>query len=211
MCDKAQHAAQAAEAVFQASQQRYSAAVEGTRDEELAMAKASYEQAAALVRQLKNGARAEDVAAARAACDAAKADLERAEAAAREMVVSSPRNGVVESLDVHRGDLVKPGAIVRIVDPEELELWIYVSARVLGKLRLGQQVVCTADSLDDQEFAGAIVHIASQGEFTPRNLQTEEERVQQMFGVKIKLDSAGGKLKAGMTATAHLDLTTEEA
>jgi HlyD family secretion protein len=112
---------------------------------------------------------------------------------------------VVESIDIHEGDLVKPGAIVRIADPEDLELMVYVSAAALGHLRLGQEVPFTTDSHGDETFGGKIAFIASQGEYTPRNLQTQEERVQQMFGVKVELSSAGGKLKAGMSATVHFD------
>jgi HlyD family secretion protein len=100
--------------------------------------------------------------------------------------------------------LVKPGAIVSIVDPEDLKLYVYVSAAMLGHLRLGQKVPLTTDSDGAEIFEGTITYVAPAGEFTPRNLQTKEERVQQVFGVKLKLNSAGGHLRAGMTVTAHL-------
>ncbi|MBI4559955.1 MAG: HlyD family efflux transporter periplasmic adaptor subunit [Candidatus Hydrogenedentes bacterium] len=208
--DKAKHALEAAAAQLEAAQKKADIAVQGSREEEIAIARAAYEQAQAALDLVRNGARAEDVAAARAAANAALAGLRRAETTAREMVVQAPRDGVVESLDVHPGDLVKPGSFVRIADPEDLELVIYVSAAALGQLRVGQKVRLTADSLGDEAFEAVIVQIASQGEYTPRNLQTEEERVQQMFGIKLTLNSTGGKLKAGMTATAHLDLRQEQ-
>lgn len=202
--DRAAHALEAAEAQLRTAMERLDIAVEGARSEEIAMAKAAYEQAAAARDLIKNGARKEDIDAARALRDAAAADVQRAKIAAKEMIITSPRDAVVESLDIHPGDIVKPGAVASLVDPEDLEVYIYVTAFTLGKLSIGEKIVLTADAHGDEQFGGTIAQIASQGEFTPRNLQTKEERAQQVFGVKVKLDSAGGKLRAGMTVTAHL-------
>jgi multidrug resistance efflux pump len=201
--DQAKHALEGAEAQYQAAGERQDLTSEGLRAEEVNMAKAAYEQAVAALDLLRNGARKEDIDAARALRDSAEADLNRARVTADEMVIKAPRDGVVESLDVHPGDLMKPGAIVSIVDPEDLELIVYVGAVMLGHLRVGQKVPLTTDAHGAETFEGTIARIASQGEFTPRNLQTKEERVQQVFGVKLKLNSAGGRLRAGMTATAH--------
>jgi HlyD family secretion protein len=100
--------------------------------------------------------------------------------------------------------------VATVADPNDLKLYVYVSALMLGQLRPQQKVELTADAHGDQKFEAAIVQIATQGEFTPRNLQTKEERVQQVFGVKLKLDSAGGRLRAGMTVTAHFPRTAPE-
>jgi len=202
--DQTKHALEAAEAQYEAAREKQGIVVEGPRAEQVNMAKAAYEQAAAALDLLKNGARREDIDAARAFRDAAAADVERSRATADEMVIKAPRNGVVESLDVHAGDLVKAGPVVSVADPDDLELHVYVSALMLGQVRIGQKVALTADAYDNQEFEGTIVQIATQGEYTPRNLQTKEERVQQVFGIKLKLNSAGGRLRAGMTVTAHL-------
>ncbi len=201
--DQAKHALEAAEAQYQVMQQKSGIAEEGMRSEEIAMAKAAYDQAAAALDLVRNGARKEDLDAARALRDAALADIQRAQSAADEMAVKAPRDAVVESLDVHPGDLVKPGAIVTLVDPEDLKIIVYVSSLMLGSLHADEKVALTTDAHGDEKFEGTIARIASQGEFTPRNLQTKEERAQQVFGVKIKLNSAGGKLRAGMTAIAH--------
>jgi multidrug resistance efflux pump len=202
--DQTKHALEAADAQYEAAREKQGIVVEGPRTEQVNMAKAAYEQAAAALDLLKNGARREDIDAARAFRDAGAADVERARATADEMVIKAPRNGVVESLDVHAGDLVKAGPVVSVADPDDLELHVYVSALMLGQVRIEQKVALTADAYGDQEFEGTIVQIATQGEYTPRNLQTKEERVQQVFGIKLKLDSAGGRLRAGMTVTAHL-------
>lgn len=202
--DQAEHALEAAEALYKAASEKQNLVVEGARPEEIGMAKAARDQAQAFLDQLRNGTRQEDIDMARALKDAAAADLDRARTLLDEMVIKASQDGVVESIDVHPGDLVKPGPVVSVADPENLELMIYVSAAMLGHLRLGQKIALTTDSHGSEPFEGTIAFIASQGEFTPRNLQTKEERVQQVFGIKLELDSAGGRLRAGMTATAHL-------
>ncbi len=202
--EQAKAALDMAEGQYRSARETRDMVARGAREEEIAAAKALYDQAAAMVDELKAGARAEDLAAARAARDAAAADRDRAATALQEMIVKAPLDSVVESVHVRVGDLVRPGPVVRLVDPDDLRLIVYVSAAMLGKVRVGQQVRITTDSHGAESFAGEIIHIASQGEYTPRNLQTQEERVQQVFAVKIKLDSAGGRLRAGMSATAHL-------
>lgn len=208
--DQATHALEAADAQLQTATARLNLAVEGARSEEIAMAKAAYDQAAAAYDLVKNGVRKEDIDAARAARDAAEADVRRAQIAYDEMTVKSPRDAVVESLDIHPGDIVKPGAAVSLVDPEDLKVYIYVSALTLGRLRVGEKIPLTADAYGAERFEASIDRVASQGEFTPRNLQTKEERAQQVFGVKLKLNSNGGKLRAGMTVMAHLPAGSPE-
>jgi HlyD family secretion protein len=202
--DQARAMYDAASAQHRAAAEQHAMAVKGAREEEVGMAKAAFERAQAALDEVRKGAREEDLASARAARDAAAADVLRAETAAGEMVITAPLDGVVETIDIHPGDLIQPGPVVKIVNPEDLELMIYVGAAMLGQLRVGEQVTLTTDSHGDETFHGEITYIAAQGEFTPRNLQTQEERVQQVFGVKLRLDSAGGKLRAGMTVTAHL-------
>ena len=207
--DQAQMTLDTAEAHYRATREKWEMVTKGARAEEIAVAKALFDQAQAAVDEIRKGAREEDLAAARAARDAAKADLSRAQVGLREMTVVAPLDGVVEAIDVKPGDLVAPGPVVRLVDPDDLEVLVYVSAALLGQLRLGQIVNLTTDSHGDTMFEGRIVHIATQGEYTPRNLQTQEERVQQVFGVKLKLDSHGGKIRAGMTVTAHIPKDAE--
>lgn len=203
--DRVRGLADAAEAQLNAAMEKARALETGARRQEIEGAKAAVDRAQAMLDEVKVGARQEDIAAARAAKEAAEADVARAETALREMTVVAPIDGVVESVDVREGDLIKPGAAVRMVNPEDLELNVYVSAAMLGHLQVGEEVPFTTDSHGPERFSGKIAYIASQGEFTPRNLQTEEERVQQVFQVKLEFDSAGGKLRAGMAATAHLD------
>lgn len=207
--DQAKNALSAAEAQYAAALEQLDLVVEGTRDEEVRIAKAALEQAEATLDELRNGAREEDIAAARAARDAARADLDSAKSRLEEMSVHAPQAGIVESIDVEPGDLVQPGAIVRIVDPDNLELVIYVSPAMLSRIRLGQRIPLSPDG-EDTVYEGEIIFIANQGEYTPRNLQTEEARARQVFGIKLRVPSYDGALKAGMTLTARIPIDKPE-
>ena len=209
--DQAKHAAEAAEANYKAANEQRELVAKGARDEQIGMAKAAYDQAAALLSEVRNGTRTEDLEAARAMKKAAESELERAKVALSEMVITAPRDAIIESMDIRPGDIVRPGAIAFLVDPDDLELVLYVSAKALGFLKLGQEVPLQADSHGGEVFKGVITQIATEGEYTPRNLQTQEERVRQMFGITLKLDSAGGKLRPGMSVTAKLSLTGQAA
>lgn len=201
--DQAKAALESAEAQYRGAREQRDLVLAGAREEEIAIARANNARAEAALAELRRGAREEDIAAAEAARDAAAAEVARAQVALAEMTVTAPQRGVIDSLDVRPGDLVKPGPVVRIVDPEALEATFYVSALLLGHVRLQEELIFTADAFGDETFTGHVTHIAAEGEFTPRNLQTEEERVQQVFGVTVALDSHGGKLRPGMSVTAR--------
>ncbi len=203
---RARTAFEAAMAQERQARERLDALVEGSRAEEIRMARANRDQAQATLDEVRAGARSEDIERARAAVEAAEADVRRAERGQRETVVRAPAAMVVESLDVRTGDLVQPGAVARLVDPHDLTVTVYVSAVALGHLSVDKPVELTTDAHGDRVFNGRIIRLASEGEFTPRNLQTEEERVQQVFGVKIRIEPADGLLRPGMAATAHLRL-----
>ncbi len=207
--DQAKAAFDAARAHYQGAKDKRDLVLSGARDEEIAMVRAASEQADAALAELKAGPRVEDIAAARAARDGAVAERTRAQIGVNEMCIIAPQAGVIESLDVRPGDLLRPGPIVRVVNPEDLEVTIFVGAAMLGYLRIHQTVAFTTDAFGDDTFEGTIRRIASEGEYTPRNLQTQEERVQQVFGVTLDLDSEGGKLRPGMTITARLPRNRE--
>jgi multidrug resistance efflux pump len=201
--DQAKHRRDAAMSTLKSVEKELDLLVQGTRDEQITVAKASFDAANARFDELKNGSRPEDVAAALAVRDQAEAQVRGAEVALAEMTVSSPADGVVETLDLRPGDIVKAGAAARVIDPDDLEITFYISADFLGQVAVGEPVTFTTDSPGSDSFQGEIVFIATEGEFTPRNLQTQEDRVQQVFAVKVRTRSAGGKLRPGMTATVE--------
>ena len=80
----------------------------------------------------------------------------------------------------------------------------YVSEKNLGKVKLGQEGKIKVDSFPEKEFVGKVTFISPEAEFTPKNIQTKEERVKLVFGIKIELDNPDQELKPGMPADAFL-------
>jgi HlyD family secretion protein len=199
--DRARHRLEAARGALGQAREQLDLLLAGTRNERVLMAKGEYEAALARLEELENGTRPEDLAAAQAARDQASALVQRSEVNLAEMIVRAPVDGIVETLDLRPGDIIPAGPALRVIDPNDLDLTVYVSAALLGHLAVGERVQFTTDSFGDELFEGEIRFISSVGEFTPRNLQTEEDRVQQVFAVKIHTDSAGGRLRPGMAGT----------
>ncbi|HZI67621.1 MAG TPA: HlyD family efflux transporter periplasmic adaptor subunit [Thermoanaerobaculia bacterium] len=155
-------------------------------------------------RQLQRGSRAEDLAAARAALDREGERLAFLLRQSEEAFVRAPADGVVESLDLRPGDLVAPNRpVARILEPGQLWVRVWVPEPSLGHVRLGQPVAITVDSFPAREFPGRIVEIRQQGEYTPRNVQTRKQRMDQVFGAKVAIDPAP-ELKPGMAAEVRL-------
>jgi multidrug resistance efflux pump len=127
-------------------------------------------------------------------------------ASGREMI-HTPLTGVVLYRHVEPGEIVSAGApILTIIDPDNLELTVYVPEDRYGRVALGQVLPVTVDSFPGETFQGTVVHIADQAEFTPRNVQTTDNRKTTVFAVRLKLQPAGGKLKPGMPADVYFEL-----
>ena len=145
---------------------------------------------------------------------AAESMVRQAEATARfvrenlnNSSVTSPMNGVILSKNFEEGEVVMAGApIFTIADLTDAWLKVYVPEPLLGKIRIGGAVEVFVDSHGNKPFSGKIIFISSRAEFTPKNLQTKDERVKQVFGVKIALDNGEGVFKPGMPADARINL-----
>lgn len=166
-------------------------------------------QAEAELARLRAGATAEAIAAlqaqraqARAALAAAVANLKALDIELARTDLLAPTGGVILQRLVHEGELASPGApLFTLADLDEVTLTVYVPEAELGKVALGQPADVTVDSYD-AIFPGEVSYIASQAEFTPKNVQTQEERVHMVFAVKIRLDNPDQLLKPGMPADA---------
>jgi HlyD family secretion protein len=120
-------------------------------------------------------------------------------------VVHSPVAGVVLSQDAFAGEVIQPGqALYVVTDPSHLTLRIYVPAGRMNDVRLGQPAEVRVDAYPTTSFRGTVNRIAEQAEYTPRNVQTQEERVKTVFAVEVALENPEGLLKAGMPADAVL-------
>jgi HlyD family secretion protein len=170
----------------------------GYRSEEIASAEAHYVQATATLEKLERGNRREDV-------DLAKAAYAYDLARYRERQVTAPAAAVVEVLDVRPGDLIAPNTpVATLLERDQIYVRIYIPETEIGRVRLRQTAEVRVDSFPNQVFNGAVEQINQQAEFLPRNVQTREERVHQLFGVKIRIDDSSGRVRAGMAADVKL-------
>lgn len=134
----------------------------------------------------------------------ARAQLADIDAQLKEMQVVAPAESILEVLNVKVGDVLPPnGEVATLLLPEHLWVRVYVPETWLGKIKLGEQVRVRVDSFPGQDFPGEVEQINRQAEFTPRNVQTVEDRIKQVFGVKVRLPNNDDRLRAGMAADVY--------
>jgi HlyD family secretion protein len=171
---------------------------QGYRPEEIASAEARYQQAQATLEKLQRGNRREDV-------QLAKAAYAYDEARFRERQVVAPSAAIVEVLDVRPGDLIAPNTpVATLLERDQIYVRIYIPETEIGRVQVGQKTEVRVDSFKNQVFNGIVEQINQQAEFLPRNVQTREERVHQVFGIKIRIDDPSGRVRAGMAADVKL-------
>jgi len=172
----------------------------GTRSEEVSQVRAEYERLLARQRLVERGSRTEEIAEARAELVRARAAIDRVETDRAELVVAAPADAFVEVLQVRPGDLLTPSAAVAtLVEVDRLWVRVYVPETELGRVSLGDVVKVRVDTFPNEDFPGRIEFIASRGEFTPRNVQTRDERDHQVFAVRVRMESTD-RLRPGMAA-----------
>lgn len=155
-------------------------------------------------RELATGSRREDIQAASAELERQQNRLAYLVRQKEETVVQAPAEGVIETLDLRPGDLVGPNQpVATLIEPDQLWVRVYVPEPKLGLIHVGQRVDITVDTFPNKKFQGKIVEINNQGEYTPRNIQTQEQRMDQVFGVKVEIQPSR-ELKPGMAATVEL-------
>jgi len=172
----------------------------GTRTEDIAAARARLAQARAALAALRAGNRPQQIASTRAAADAAEAQAKASTKTASERTVTSPVAATIDRILVAQGDLLTVGQpIISETRPEDLFLRVYVPETDLARSRVGAIAPCRVDGI-----AGTIdlkvVSVSSQGEFTPANLQSPDERGKQVFAVRLQPAANDTRLKPGMFA-----------
>lgn len=154
--------------------------------------------------RLNAGSRPEEIEAARARVAAADARIAQLEQQIADATVASPVDGVVTEKIAERGELLQIGSGLCIVtDLASAWLTIYVAEPDLGRIRIGQAAEVRTDGGETRQ--GKVTFIASQAEFTPKNVQTRDERVKLVYRVKVGLDNKDGLFKPGMPAEARLE------
>jgi multidrug resistance efflux pump len=170
----------------------------GYRPEEIASAQARYEQAKASLEKMEHGNRREDV-------EAAQAELAYEEARFRERQVLAPTAATVEVLDVRPGDLIAPNTpVATLLESDQIYVRIYVPETEIARVKVGEIAEISVDSASKQVYHGVVEQINQQAEFLPRNVQTREERVHQVFGVKVRIDDPSRHVLPGMAADVRL-------
>jgi HlyD family secretion protein len=201
--DRAKQAYEVAVENERAARERLSILEAGAREQEVAAARAELRAAQDRLELLLAGPRPDAVAAARAQVAQAKATLALAETRLREARIVSPLTGVVLRKNLEAGELASPAmSIATLLDPRDTWVRAYVPETEVGRLRIGQLARVSVDAFPNRAFSGRITEIASEAEFTPKNVQTKKERVNLVFRIKVAVDSGGGLLKPGMPADA---------
>lgn len=204
--DAAKFRLDSARARRNAEKKRLDLLLNGSRKEDIRAAEERFRQAQEAERLVIAGPRAEEIADARAQLAEAKARLEEVKVQIAEGEVKSPANAVVEVLPVRPGDLVTPNqTIARLLEQDQIYIRVYVPEPQLGLIKVGQKAKIKVDTFTDRAFDGVIEQINSQGEFTPRNVQSRSERNHLVFGVKVRIDNREGLLKPGMAADVTLE------
>jgi HlyD family secretion protein len=179
--DLAATALKRAEAIFKAAQQRYNEAIEGSRKEDIEIARANLNQA-------------------NASLGLSRVNLGYA-------VLRAPSSGVITVRQAELGEVVEPGSpVVTLADLDHLWLRAYIAETDLGSIHWGQDATVTTDTYPGKHYHGRISFISPDAEFTPKSVQTNQERVTLVYRIKIDLDNPNHELKPGMPADAHIEL-----
>lgn len=157
--------------------------------------------AQAVADKTQRGFRSEDIAAARADLILAEGQLKEAQARWAEREVRAPAAAVVETLDLRPGDLLSANSpVAQLLESDQLYLMVYVPETKIGSVKVGQGAQIQIDAFPGQTFPAHVEQIRQQSEFLPRNVQTKEERVHQVIGVRLRVENRNNRLRAGVSA-----------
>jgi len=203
----------AAQAAFDVAVQRHRESVEhlalvkeGSRKQQIEEARAAVNQAKAQYDLVKAGPRKETIDQARAKVKQAEAALQLAQTRLNYATVVAPMSGVVLSKNIEPGEYVAPGTpVVTLGDLVNVWLRAYIQEGDLGRVKVGQKAKVTTDTYPDKVYEGRVSFIAQEAEFTPKNVQTEKERVKLVYRIKIDITNPKMELKPGMPADAVIE------
>jgi len=167
---------------------------------------ASVNAAEASLDQAQAGYTQPTIQAQKAAVDIAAQSIKTAELGLSKLTIKSPVSGQVLYQNVESGQVVNPGTtLATILDPNDLWIKIYIPGAKLSQIKMGGTVSIVADAYSDKTFNGQIQYISNQAEFTPKNVQTKEERTTTVYAIKISITEGKDQLKAGMPADVTLE------
>ena len=192
-------------ALLNETQENLKLVKEGPRREQIEQARAAVAEAQQRYELVRNGPRKESIEQARARLEQTRAALGLAETRLGYAIVICPLSGIVLSEHVEAGEYVAPGTpVITVGDLEHVWLRAYINETDLGRIKLGRRVRLTADTYPGKVYDGTLSFIASEAEFTPKNVQTQQERVKLVYRVKIDVANPDMELKPGMPADAEI-------
>ncbi len=157
--------------------------------------------------KLKNFARPEEIQQAEANLNRQKAAAKLLKKSINDSYVQSPINGVIVDKFFEKGETVtQMSSLFKVSDLRTVDLIIYVSEEELGKVKLGREADVSVDAFPGKTYSGKVTYISPEAEFTPKNIQTKDERTKLVFAVKIKIDNPKYELKPGMPADASVHI-----
>ena len=173
----------------------------------LKRSEANYAAAEQRFNQAKEGSRKEDIAIARANLEQANANLGLSRINETYTTLRAPSAGVISVRQAELGEVVSPGSpVVTVADIDHIWLRAYVAETDLGKVRWGQEASITTDTYPGKQYQGRIAFISPDAEFTPKSVQTNTERVTLVYRIKIDIENPNHELKPGMPADARIEL-----
>jgi HlyD family secretion protein len=199
-------------AVLKQADERYSLVQEGPRKEDIEAARAQVEQARANIKlseaaRLELKRREEELVTRKAQIEQAQAQLAIVESQIADGTVSSPINGVILVKSAEAGEILAAGTtIATLGDLERPWLRGYIKEQDLGRIKLGIKAKITTDSYPNKTYSGRVSFISSEAEFTPKQIQTPEERVKLVYRIKIEVENPAHELKLNMPADAVIQL-----
>jgi len=183
---------------------------QGYRDEDVRVAKARLLEGEAILKQARSNLSKiemteKEVEAARAKVQAADAAFKLADTQLGYMELKAPFNGTITSRNIEQGEVVSLGQeVFSLADLSSIELKLYVDETEIGKVKPGQDADVTVDTFPEKVFKGKVSFISTEGEFTPKIIQTHKERVKLVYLVKVLIPNDSIELKPGMPADATL-------
>ncbi|HYW38324.1 MAG TPA: efflux RND transporter periplasmic adaptor subunit [Terriglobales bacterium] len=176
-------------------------------DTALKRAQATFRAAEQLYNEAVEGSRKEDIVIARANLGEAHANLGLSRVNLDYTTLSAPSAGVITVRQAELGEVVVPGTpVVTLADLDHIWLRAYIAETDLGRIHWGQRATVTTDTYPGKQYRGRVSFISSSAEFTPKSVQTYKERVTLVYRIKIDIDNPNHELKPGMPADAHIDL-----
>ncbi|MFQ5902422.1 MAG: efflux RND transporter periplasmic adaptor subunit [Candidatus Binatia bacterium] len=208
--DTAKMAFEMARAQYERARERYDLVKEGPRKETIEAARSKEAEARASLQiaeatTLKVEELKQELQTTEASVKAARAELDLAETLMGETGLYAPISGMVLSKNMERGEIALPGSsVLTLGNLKKVWLRAYINETNLGRIKLGQPVEVFTDTYPGRAYPGRIAFISDKAEFTPKQIQTQEERVKLVYRIKIDIDNPLMELKSGMPADARI-------